>query len=70
MAETSILNHRQLKTKEECHRQLKTKKDVEGTGLGLQNGEKAIHVEMEKQMSGKQMFAGPGRVNGLHQSEL
>ena len=38
-----------------------TKEKVEGTDLGLQNREKAIHVEMEKQMSAKQMFAGPGR---------
>ena len=43
-----------------------------GSGLGLQNGEMAIHMEIEKQMSGEQIFAGPCRVNhsGLHQSEL
>ena len=42
------------------HLQLKTKEDVGGSGLGLQE-RKAIHMEMEKQTFGKQMFAGPAK---------
>ena len=32
--------------------QLKTKEDVESGGLGLQEREKAVHVEAEKQVFG------------------
>ena len=36
-----------------------TKEDVVGSGLGTSKGGKAIYMETEKQMFGKQVFVGP-----------
>ena len=38
--------------------------DVGSSRFGTSKGRKAIYVEMDKQMFGKQMFAGPGRDSG------
>ena len=34
-------------------------KEKGSSGLGLQSGGESIHMELEKQIFGKQMFAGP-----------
>ena len=46
------------------HLQLKAKEDVGSSGLGLSKGKKAIHMEMDKQMFARYMFAGPCRDSG------
>ena len=52
------------------HRQQKRKENIGGNGLGLQRGRKAIPQEVEKQMFGKQVFAGPCRGNGTQHDGL
>ena len=46
------------------HLQLKTREDVGGNGNGTSKGRKAIYLEMEKQMFGKQYLLGQAETMG------